>query len=242
MKGKKNIIIQILFVLASCEALANIAISPTLLELREDSLIGEIVLENQGPEAKLFEASLKKWTQKDNADIFEATTDIIVLPLSANILANKKQKFRIILRKPALPEAQDNYRLFFSETRKFISVKNGLSFLLNINLPVFSNGKNLNNTLGVNWSVKQTQNKSVGELMLSNNGSKTFVVTSFKLSGRSEYSDNNMRYVLPGASVVLNIPLKEVKSDAIHIKYVISGKSESVDLKIIPLKSLKNAK
>lgn len=224
-------VIFVSVILASVDVIA-IMISPTSLELSDPALVGEFTLENVEKEAKLFEAAIQKWDQKDNADVFSKTDDVIVLPLQANIQPNKKQKFRVILRKPAPEKTQNTYRLFFKETLQRSSLtQSGLTFLLTISVPIFANGKNLKSSEETKWMLTKLPKNRMGELTLKNTGQKTFVVTKISVSGKSDFNDENMHYFLPGSEYRWPVSLKNIESDDVQVKYVIAGKEQVVTFK-----------
>lgn len=206
-------------------------ITPTMLELSDTAMMGEFILENTNAEEKLFQASIKQWSQKDG-DIFTATDEVLVLPLMASIPPHRKQKFRVILRKTPPAQTQNTYRLFFTETKQRTMLnKTGLSFLVTISVPVYANGKDLSTSFTTDWSLRK-QTKGKGLLTLKNSGQRTFVINKLSLVGKSEFSDDAMHYLLPGSKFSWPVSLNHNKSDDVKATYTISGMSQVTDFKV----------
>lgn len=211
------------FIISVALKVSAIMITPTSLELTDTSLVGEFTLENVGTEEKLFQASIKKWEQKDT-DIYTPTDEVIVLPLMANIAPKTKQKFRVVLKKPVPARTQRNFRLYFSETSQRSALnKSGLSFLITITVPIFANGKDLSPTFETGWSLTKLAKNNQGKLTLKNNGARTISLTNLALLGKSDFVDNGMHYILPGSEFSWTVSLKNTKSDDIKATYNIFG-------------------
>ena len=116
----------------------------------------------------------------------------------------------------------------------------GLSFLLNISMPIFSNGTQVNAAKEAQWSIKIKDKDLKGELSVTNVGSTTFVITDLKLSNKSDFKDSSIHYVLPGAHYLWQIPLKPINSNIVRLNYNLSTKEQEVDLIIKDVKNQTN--
>jgi P pilus assembly chaperone PapD len=210
---------------------AQIAISPTSLEVSPRSTIAEVILENKGSDARMFETVVKSWSQSKNDDKFDTTSDILVLPKAATIKAKSKQKIRVVLQNPAPEKTQKYYRLFVSEVSGQRNMQqSGLNFLISMNLPIFSSGKDWQKKPQPSWTIVDDQFTKKTYLSLTNNGNNHLVARNVKIVGKNETSLTTMQYVLPGAEYRWELPAVIAKADKIKITCELSGDNTTVTL------------
>jgi fimbrial chaperone protein len=242
MKTVKSTLIITFVMLISKSMSGQIAINPTLISLSKDSLIQEISLENQGGEKMLFETSVKAWTQKDNDNNYQETTDVIILPITASLEPKTKQKFRVVLQKPPKEPVEQAYRVFFTETPQASKFeKGGLKFLLNFSVPLFAHGEKFSPSENKAWSAKTLPDGKRISLSLTNTGNQYFVVRDLEVTGKSTFSSNTMHYLLAKITHVWDLPIDaQKKIDQLKINYVVQERKEAINLSLLPKKKLLN--
>ncbi|USN50724.1 MAG: molecular chaperone [Myxococcales bacterium] len=212
----------------------KIAISPTKIDLSPKNSIQEMSLENKGNEDVFFEASLKRWSQKNGQDIYEDTKDILILPVTAKISAQSKQKFRIILSTKADLQKEASYRVYFNQISNNKKNKNGFIFNLKISIPLFIYADNFKFDEQLQWKAIIQKDKKQIELTLSNNSNKHIVLENLTTTNISPMSFKELRYILPGSFYSWEIPLKnDATPKNLTIDYSSSNQKNSISIPII---------
>ena len=113
-------------------------VSPVRLELSSSASSAALVVRNEGPDAVVVQMSVLKWTQADNADRYEPTTDALVTPPIATIPAGGEQLVRVGLRRAPDVRNELAFRLYVHEVPPPPQPGfNGLQVALRIGIPVF---------------------------------------------------------------------------------------------------------
>ena len=72
--------IALAFALANAALAGNFQVSPVRLELSANATSAALTVRNEGSEAVVVQMTVLKWTQGDNADRYDATTEALVTP------------------------------------------------------------------------------------------------------------------------------------------------------------------
>lgn len=223
---------------------AQIAISPTSVDVSPSLRIAEIHLDNKGNDERMFEAVIKHWSQDNNEDKFKDTNDVIILPKAATIKPKSKQKLRIVLQNPAPDKTQKYYRIFLSEVlgQKKVT-KSGLSFLLSINVPLYSNGKDFQQNIKSVWSIVDDKPKGKSFLSLENTGNTHLIVKNLKMLTKPENIMSTMQYVLPGTKFQWELPNGgTLKKDKIDFQFDLFEKANKISVLVPKIQQPKVSK
>jgi len=88
-------------------------------------------------EEKTFEIRAVSWTQKNRADTYEATDDLVIAPTTFRLKNGASQVVRIQLKQP-LDGAEHAYRVFVDEVADAQEIrKNALKTVVSMAIPVF---------------------------------------------------------------------------------------------------------
>lgn len=236
---KKIIIVHILFF--HMQLWCDLAITPSLLEFKDNDKFNEVTIKNTGDRNRLFNISIKKWRQQDGKDSYENTDDLIVMPVTTEVKANSEKMIRVIVKKPIIEKIQSSYRLFIREVpseNKNISKGVSFQFLFNIIISVFTYGKNFSLNEDISYDAKYDINNNKLLVTLSNNGNKHILLNKINVKPISDTIYNNLQYVLPGSFYKMDFPLTSKKSiiNEITLNLSVNEKMISKKIKIIPTK------
>jgi P pilus assembly chaperone PapD len=88
-------------------------------------------------EVKTFEVRAVSWKQKNRADTYEATSDLVIAPTTFRLQKGASQVVRIQLNQP-LDGSERAYRIFVDEVAEAQEVKkNALKTVISMAIPVF---------------------------------------------------------------------------------------------------------
>lgn len=195
MKNLMAIIIYLAHI--ACHAMINV--SPVYIEFSNNKDAVEITLENHDNKERIFNASIKQWSQELGKDIYSDTNDLLVLPFIRRVMPNSQQKFRVILRKKTDGTLQKSFRLFFREVPqlpKNMSLRTSLSIAFQLVVPVFINEKNYVANQNIIWTANyDTHGKIV--LKLENKGNTFLKLGQLRAKELSKPIDSTWRYILP---------------------------------------------
>lgn len=215
----------------SLTGFTQISISPTSIEVSSKSAITEINLSNLGDEERMFETTVKAWSQSGSEDHFEDTKDALILPKAATIKPKGKQKLRVILQKPAPEKTRQFYRIFVSEVVPNKSVEvSGLRFLLSISIPLFSSGPQWVQEEKPEWALVLDNNKLF--LSLANKGNTHLLVQDLEVVGQKADKLTAMQYVLPKSEHRFALPSQFLHVKKLDFKFSLSGQNKNISLTV----------
>lgn len=185
--------------LSAAQAEGSLQISPLRLTLSESTAITTLTVKNRGTTPSLVQLEVLNWTQKNNADVFEPTRDILVSPPVFTIAPGAEQILRAVVRRKADNNTELTYRLFVREVQDQArpAEENTIKVLLNISIPIFIPA-NIKSSPKLLWSAKRINPQKIS-LKLANNGAQHIQIKSFQLlnADGKKILQNTMRYVLP---------------------------------------------
>lgn len=126
--------------LATAADAPGISISPVRVDLSASHKADAIAVVNTGPERKILEIEVLRWTQVNGEDVYEPATDLRANPPRLSIEPGAAQIVRVgLTRNAVLPDATENaYRIYFREVPQGDpDAGSALKFALRIGIPVF---------------------------------------------------------------------------------------------------------
>ena len=175
------------------------SVSPVRVNLSAQQKVASLTVLNQGQEATTIQLEVLAWSQdQDGKDVFEPTKNILANPPVFTIAPNSSQVIRLGLRKPALGQSEESYRLFLQEVPPPPKEGfNGLSIALRLSIPVFVQPNEPIKT-SLEWRLKSTND---GLKLLADNQSQGHIqVLSVLLTPEQQESFANQsltNYLLP---------------------------------------------
>jgi fimbrial chaperone protein len=177
----------------------SFTVSPVRVELSPAKPLSSVTITNDGDEAVKLEVEGKLWTQKDGADDYQDTRELIVTPPVITLAAKASQIIRLGLRRGADPKNELSYRLFITEIRPQVKTEGtGVTMNLRLSVPIF-----VKPTAAVNpqlqWTAKKVEG---GNLLLraENTGNIHMQVANLQLSAGTDVvgKESSAAYLLPG--------------------------------------------
>lgn len=179
----------------------SFTVSPVRVELSPAKPLSSVTITNDGDEPVKLEVEGKVWTQKDGADDYQDTRELIVTPPVITLAAKASQIIRLGLRRSADPNNELAYRLFITEIRPQVKTEGtGVTMNLRLSVPIF-----VKPTAAANPKLVWTANKTAaGELLLraNNTGNIHMQVANMKLNAGADLVGkvDSAAYLLPGQS------------------------------------------
>lgn len=209
----------------SCAALAgSFEVNPVRVDLSAATRSAALTVRNNGTEPVVVQVSVQAWSQRDGADVLEATNDVLASPPIATIAPDKEQIVRIGLRRAPDPAKELSYRLFLQEVppppRPGFQ---GLQVALRVGLPIFVRPASGPAKAALVWNaelrdgviVLKAQNRGSGHVQISD-------VQLFAANGKEPIAAaSQLVYVLPGQSRDWSLKLTREgvnKNDTVQLK------------------------
>jgi fimbrial chaperone protein len=128
--------------LSLCAAGANAAtltISPVSVFFDSGVTSALLEVKNLGPHQATLQARIYGWSQSGNEDVLVPTSDIIMSPPIATILAGGSQTFRLLLRPGAKADTgrERHYRILLDEIPAASTGPARVGFAMRSSIPVF---------------------------------------------------------------------------------------------------------
>lgn len=130
-------------------------ITPVSMELEAATPLGEFRVVNQGNRSLRVQVDVKRWSQEDNRNTEQVSTDFVVSPRFAEIPAHGIQIVRVAYRYPATVSQELSFRVLFREIPAPVDVRKGGYVALNYSLPLFIRPSS-SRDLHLAWSVIRT--------------------------------------------------------------------------------------
>jgi fimbrial chaperone protein len=221
---------QAFFLLAACllapfSAMAgSLSVTPIRIELSSAQRSVALTVRNDGDQSTVVQAQLVAWSQVDNDDRLEPTTDILASPPIFTVAPGASQILRIALRRAPDAARERSYRILVTEVPgKPQPEFTGAQFALKISLPIFVDASGAKTSPQLEWSGART---AKGELALTavNTGAKHIQVQAIEVT--KEGSDPDARfaglwYILPGQRRTVTIKPSDghtIAADRVRVK------------------------
>ena len=181
-------------------------ISPIRVELASGRRTEALTLRNADDAPVVVQVQVVAWSQKDGADQFDATREMLVTPPVLQIPGNGEQIVRVALRGQPDRSQELAYRVVFEEVPQAAPTAfTGLRVALRISVPIF-----IAPTVGkphadLSWDLRALPDGRL-EVSATNHGSAHSQVTDFELqpagaagAGSPALQGMTGKYVLPGS-------------------------------------------
>lgn len=176
-------------------------VRPTRLELSATQSAGMLTITNPTAAETVVQVQVNAWSQRDGADLLDASRDLIAVPPLFTLRPGASQVVRVGLRRAPEPDAELTYRLLLREVPPPPAEGfTGLQVALNISLPVFVQAVG-GSAPKLHWNLGRGADGLL-TLQLSNSGNAHVQLTGVTLTGpdRTVEGQNLPVYLLPGQS------------------------------------------
>jgi fimbrial chaperone protein len=177
-------------------------ISPIRVELAGGRRTEALTLRNADEALVVVQVHVVAWSQKDGADQFDATHEMLVTPPVLQLPGNAEQIVRVALRGQPDRSRELAYRVVFEEVPQAAPTGfTGLRVALRLSVPIF-----IAPTLGkahadLSWELHALPDGRL-EVSATNHGSAHSQVTDFEVqSSGAALQSTTGKYVLPGSRV-----------------------------------------
>lgn len=202
----------------------SLSVTPVRIELSSAQRSVALTVRNDGDQPSVVQAQMVAWSQVDNDDRLEPTTDVLASPPIFTVAPGASQIVRIALRRAPDSARERSYRVLVTEVPgKPQPESTGAQFALKISLPIFVDASGAKTSPQLAWSGART---AKGELALTavNTGAKHIQVRAIDVM--KEGSDPDARfagpwYILPGQSRTVTIKPSDghtIAADRIRVK------------------------
>ncbi len=212
---------------------ANFRIAPIRVNFEAEQRSDVVTLANGSGEEVSVQADAVQWSQDEaGGDVYEATSDLLIVPRIFTIPPGGTQVVRIGRMRPADPVRQDAYRVFFTELAPPAEpgATPGLRFRLRLGIPVFM--KPVAPAEPALTLVRSTRTGEGLEVVLANNGQTHVQVLKLRSGrrigrGAHDIEEASGAYLLPGTTrrFVLPIP-PDILVEAISVETDVAGTME----------------
>src|SRR6266849_8263705 len=179
----------------------SLSVTPIRIELSSAQSSVALTVRNDGDQPTVVQAQLVAWSQVDDDDRLEPTTDILASPPIFTVAPGASQILRIALRLAPDAARERAYRVLVTEVPgKPQPESAGAQFALKISLPIFVDASGAKTSPQLEWSGTRT---GKGELALTavNTGTKHIRVQAIEGTSAGSDLDANFAglwYILPG--------------------------------------------
>jgi fimbrial chaperone protein len=196
-----------LLCLAACVAGAAPAlassfnISPIRVELAGGRRTEALTLRNADDAPVVVQVSVVAWSQKDGADQYDATHEMLVTPPVLQIPGNGEQIVRVALRGQPDRAQELAYRVVFEEVPQAAPAGfTGLRVALRLSVPIFIAPSVAKPHADLSWELRSLPGGQL-EVAATNHGSAHSQVTDFEVerAGAGALHGATGKYVLPGS-------------------------------------------
>ncbi len=202
----------------------SLSVTPIRIELSSAQRSVALTIRNDGDQPTVVQAQLVAWSQADDDDRLEPTTDILASPPIFTVAPGASQILRIALRRAPDVSRERSYRVLVTEVPgKPQPESAGAQFALKISLPIFVDASGAKTSPQLEWSGTRT---GKGELALTavNTGTKHIRVQAIEVTSAGSDPDANFAglwYILPGQRRTVTIKPSDghkIAADRVRVK------------------------
>jgi fimbrial chaperone protein len=202
----------------------SLSVTPIRIELSSAQRSVALTVRNDGDQPTVVQAQLVAWSQADNDDRLEPTTDILASPPIFTVTPGASQVLRIALRTAPDAARERSYRVLVTEVPgKPDPAFTGAQFALKISLPIFVAASTAKTTPQLEWSGVRT---AKGDLALTavNTGGKHIQVQAIEVTSAASEPDARFAglwYILPGQRRTVTIKPSDghtIAADRVRVK------------------------
>jgi fimbrial chaperone protein len=210
-------------VAASAALAGSLSVSPIRVDIAPGQRSVTLIVRNDGEQTTLVQTQLVAWSQADNEDRLEPTTDLLASPPIFELVPGGVQTVRIALRRAADEDRERAYRIVVSEVPGPPQPGfTGATFALRLSLPVFVDAAVAKAVPQVVWTGNLAADGSVA-LTATNTGTKHVQVRTVDVLHDGPGVDARhagLWYVLPGQRRTVTIaplPGRTIATDRVRI-------------------------
>ena len=207
--SRQAFFLLVAFLLAPFSVMAgSLSVTPIRIELSSAQRSVALTVRNDGDQPTVVQAQLVAWSQADDDDRLDQTTDILASPPIFTVAPGASQILRIALRRAPDAARERSYRVLVTEVPgKPQPESAGAQFALKISLPIFVDASGAKTSPQLEWTGTRT---AKGELALTavNTGAKHIRVQTIEVTGAGSDPDANFAglwYILPGQRRMVTI-------------------------------------
>jgi fimbrial chaperone protein len=221
---RSSVVLLAAALLAASAAFAgSLSVSPIRVELAPGQRSVTLIVRNDGEQTTLVQTQLVAWSQADNEDRVEPTTDLLASPPIFELVPGGVQTVRLALRRAADADRERSYRIIVSEVPGPPEPGfTGATFALKLSLPVFVDAATTKPVPQLVWTGAVDADGSLA-LTATNTGSKHVQVRTVDVLHDGPGVDGRHAgpwYVLPGqrrSVVVAPLPGRAIAVDRVRI-------------------------
>lgn len=157
-----------------------LTVTPVTVTLDGQTRSVALTVRNEGDEARVIQTELVRWTQKDGADQYTPSQDILVNPPLSTLQPGQTQVVRIGLRRKVDHAQELTYRLYLTEVPPPSEHVTGLRVALRLSVPIYVSPQ-VKPSASLEWQAARAAN---GKLLLTmrNEGNRHVRVDSFSIT------------------------------------------------------------
>ena len=202
----------------------SLSVTPIRVELSSAQRSVALTVRNDGDQPTVVQAQLVAWSQADNEDLLEQTSDILASPPIFTVAAGASQVVRIALLRAPDGARERSYRVLVTEVPgKPQADSTGAQFALKISIPIFVDASSAKTSPQLEWSATRT---AKGELALTavNTGAKHIQVQAIEVARAGSDPDarfGGLWYILPGQRRTITIRPSDgrtIAADQVRVK------------------------
>lgn len=158
----------------------SLTVTPVIVTLDNRTHSAALTIKNEGNEARVIQAELLSWTQKNGADVQTPSRDILVNPPMATLQPGQTQTVRVGLRREADSAQELAYRLYLTEVPPPSEHFTGMRIALRLGIPIYVLPR-AKASARLGWRAARAPN---GALLLTvfNDGNRHLRLDSFKVT------------------------------------------------------------
>jgi fimbrial chaperone protein len=221
-RGSIVLLAAMLFATSGASA-GSLSVSPIRIEIAPGQRSVTLIVRNDGDQTTLVQTQLVTWSQADNEDRLEPTTDLLASPPIFELVPGGVQTVRLALRRAADADRERSYRIVVSEVPGPTEPGfTGATFALKLSLPVFVDAATTKPAPQLAWTGAVDADGSLA-LTATNTGTKHVQVRTVDVLHDGPGVDARhagLWYVLPGqrrSVVVAPLPGRAIAVDRVRI-------------------------
>ena len=220
---RSGVVLLVTGMLAAAASAGSLSVSPIRVEIAPGQRSVTLIVRNDGDQTTLVQTQLVAWSQADNEDRLEPTTDLLASPPIFELVPGGVQTVRLALRRPADADRERSYRILVSEVPGPPQPGfTGATFALKLSLPVFVDAAMTKAVAQLVWSGAIDADGRLA-LTATNTGSKHVQVRTVDVMHDGPGVDGRQAglwYVLPGqrrSVMVAPLPGRAIATDRVRI-------------------------
>jgi fimbrial chaperone protein len=220
----RSVVLAVSLLAATMAASAgSLSISPIRVDIAPGQRSVTLIVRNDGDQTTLVQTQLAAWSQADNEDRLEPTTDLLASPPIFELVPGGVQIVRLALRRPADADRERSYRIVVSEVPGPPQPGfTGATFALKLSLPVFVDAATSKAAPQLVWTGAVDADGSL-VLAATNTGAKHVQVRAVDVLHDGPGVDARhagLWYVLPGQRRIVTVaplPGRAIALDRVRI-------------------------